>query len=69
MRSYQDMEINGQFKSIWKYFLHILSFLIEFHAVDYLTAQKPSLVSALCISSCPIGVQADHTTKLEASHS
>lgn len=52
----QNMKMNGQFKRTWKYFLHVLSFLLEFHVVDYLTAKKQSLVSALCITSCPIGV-------------
>lgn len=52
----QNVKMNGQLKHTWKYFVHILNFLTEFHIVDYLTAKKPSLMSALCITDCPIGV-------------
>lgn len=33
----------------------MFSFLLETHNVDYLTAKKPRLVSALDITGCPIG--------------
>jgi len=47
----QNMKINGQFKHTWKYFLHILSFRVEFHVVNYLTAKSQAwwVLSALLV--------------------